>query len=63
VFRAHFEIEEKIELFKKNLTRKPSFNIHDAFSTVDQFKNGKLSIDDFKRMMQRNGLHPTETEL
>jgi hypothetical protein len=51
VFRAYFEIDEKIEIFKKRLTRKPSFNIHDAFSTVDHYKNGKLSIDDIKRLM------------
>lgn len=63
VFRAHFEIEEKIELSKKRLTRKPTFNIHDAFSTVDYYKNGKLTIDDLKRLMQRNGFHPTDTEL
>jgi Ca2+-binding EF-hand superfamily protein len=30
---------------------------------VDYYKNGKLTIEDFKRMMQRNGFHPTDTEL
>lgn len=63
VFKAHFEIEEHIEIFKKKLTRRPSFNIHDAFASVDTYKQGKLTKEDLKRMMQRNGFHPTESEL
>jgi len=63
VFKAHFEVDEKVEIFKKRLTRKPTFNIHDAFACVDTYKQGKLTKEDLKRMMQRNGFHPTETEL
>ena len=63
VFKSHFEVDENVEIAKKKLTRKPSFNIHDAFASVDSYKNGKLTIDDIKRMMQRNGFHPTDTEL
>jgi Ca2+-binding EF-hand superfamily protein len=63
VFKGHFEIDEQIEMFKKRLTRKPTFDIHDAFSTIDYYKNGKLTIDDLKRMLQRNGFTPTDTEL
>ena len=63
VFKTHFAIEEKIEVCKKRLTRKPTFNIHDAFKCVDVYKQGRLTKDDFKRMMQKNGFHPTESEL
>lgn len=63
LFKAHFECEEKIEVCKKRLTRTPTFNIHDAFSCVDAFKQGRLTKDDLKRLMQRNGFHPTESEL
>ena len=63
MFKCHFEIDEKIEVFKKKLTRKPSFNIHDAFASVDVYRQGRLTKDDMKRLMQRNGFQPTETEL
>ena len=63
VFKCHFETDEKIEVFKKRLTRKVTFNIHDAFACVDTYKQGRLTKDDLKRLMQRNGFHPTETEL
>lgn len=62
-FKTHFLIDQKIEVAKKRCTRKPSFNIHDAFATVDTFKQGMLNRDDLKRLMQKNGFHPTETEL
>ena len=48
---------------KKKITRSPSFNIHDAFSCVDVYRQGKLTINDLKNFMQKNGFHPTETEL
>jgi Ca2+-binding EF-hand superfamily protein len=62
-FKTYFEIDEKVELSKKKLTRKPSFNIHDAFSAVDIYKRGNLIAGDFKKYMERNGFHPTESEM
>ena len=63
VFKVHFHIDQKIEIAKKRCTRRPSFNIHDAFATIDTYKQGVLKRDDIKRLMQRNGFHPTESEL
>lgn len=48
---------------KKRCTRRPSFNIHDAFACVDVFRQGHINIDDIKRLMQKNGFHPTESEM
>ena len=50
-FKRHFEIDEKIEVAKKRLTRRPTFNIHDAFACVDSFKRGELNSADLKRLM------------
>mmetsp|Transcript_6825 Transcript_6825/g.11516 ORF Transcript_6825/g.11516 Transcript_6825/m.11516 type:complete len:112 (+) Transcript_6825:1689-2024(+) len=63
VFKVHFHIDQKVEVAKKRCVRRPSFNIHDAFACMDKFKQGKLNRDDFKRVMQKNGFHPTESEL
>ena len=62
-FKRHFEIDEKIEVAKKRLTRRPSFNIHDAFACVDNLRRGELNSSDLKRLMQKNGFHPTESEM
>jgi hypothetical protein len=40
LFKVFFEADERIELCKKRMTRRPTFNIHDAFSCVDTYKQG-----------------------
>lgn len=45
------------------MTRRPTFNIHDAFSCTDTYKRGNLVAGDFKKLMERNGFHPTESEM
>lgn len=62
-FKTHFHIDQRIEIAKKKLARRPSFNIHDAFAAVDTFRQGHLNREDLKRLMQRNGFHSTESEL
>ena len=63
VFKTHFHAEQKIEVAKKRATRRPTFNIHDAFAACDVYRQGHLTRDDLKRVMQRNGFHSTESEL
>jgi hypothetical protein len=36
---------------KKKCVRRPTFNIHDAFATIDIFKQGKLNKEDLKRFL------------
>lgn len=48
---------------KKKLARRPTFNIHDAFAACDTYRQGHLTREDLKRLMQRNGFHCTESEL
>lgn len=63
LFKTHFLTEEKIELAKKRIARSHTFTIHDAFSCVDTYKQGHLNRDDLLRLMQKNGLHPSESEM
>lgn len=51
VFKTHFHTDQKIELAKKKCVRRPTFNIHDAFATIDIFKQGKLNKEDLKRFL------------
>jgi Ca2+-binding EF-hand superfamily protein len=52
-----------LEVLKAKCTRRPTFNIHDAFATIDIYKKGNLNREDIKRFMQKNGFHPTNSEL
>ena len=60
LFKAFFEMDEAIELSKRKVMRSPTFNIHDAFQAIDVYRDGKLTISDFKNFMQRNGYNSTE---
>jgi hypothetical protein len=51
VFKTHFHTDQKIEIAKKKCVRRPTFNIHDAFATIDIFKQGKLNKEDLKRFL------------
>lgn len=61
--KVHFHADQRIEIAKKKCTRKPTFNIHDAFATCDVYRQGHLTREDLKKLMQRNGFHCTESEL
>jgi len=62
-FRTHFSVEESAELLRKRLGRRPNFNVHDAFSTVDANNNGFITKDEFRRLLCRAGVCATEKEL
>jgi len=61
--KTHFAIDEQIEIAKRRLRRSPSFNIHDAWACCDSFRQGRLTKDDLRRLMARNGFNPSEGEL
>ena len=35
-FRLHFTIEEQVEAMRKRLSRRPNFNVHEAFLAIDK---------------------------
>lgn len=61
--KKHFEIEETVELSKKKLWRRPTLDIHDAFSCVDVNKRGSLIKEDFQALLENNGFHPSDVEM
>ena len=63
VLDSHFHADQRIEIAKKKCARSPTFNIHDAFATFDVYRQGHLTKENLKTMMQRNGFHCTESEL
>jgi len=61
--RTHFSVEESAELLRKRLSRRPYFNAHDAFTAVDQDRNGYLTRDEFKSILRDNGFYATDSEV
>jgi Ca2+-binding EF-hand superfamily protein len=62
VLDAHFHADQRIEIAKKKVARSPTFNIHDAFSAFDVYRQGHLTKENLKSMMQRNGYHINDSE-
>jgi Ca2+-binding EF-hand superfamily protein len=62
-FKVHFTVEESAELLRKRLSRRPSFNVHDAFMTCDQDKNGYITRDEFKGILKEYGFYATDSEI
>lgn len=62
-FKVHFSVEESAELLRKRLARRPYFNAHDAFTAVDQDRNGYLTRDEFNSILRDNGFYATDSEI
>jgi len=62
-FKTHFSCEESAELLRKRLSRRPNFNVHDAFNTVDRNKSGYITRDELRRVLNENGFHASETDI
>ena len=62
-FKVHFENELNIDASRNRLTRRPKFNLRNAFSYLDCFDHGFLTRDSLKRILQENKYYPTEAEI
>lgn len=50
-------------MLRKRLSRRPDFNVHDAFSTLDRDANGYLSRVEFGHLLSENGFYASEAEI
>ena len=58
-----FEMEESIELVKKRMTKRPKFNLTDTFDHLDNFEQGSLYKENFKKLLMDNKHYATDTEI
>ena len=63
VFRTHFTIEENAEMIRKRLSRRPHFNVHEAFVAIDKDSNGFLTKAELRRILAENGVYASEKDL
>ena len=62
-FRIQFELEESIELIKQRLSRRPKYNMNDAFAYLDCFSIGFLSLEGIRNVLAENKVYPTDDDL
>ena len=62
-FRTHFTVEENVEMTRKRLSRRPDFNIHEAYMAIDRDQNGCISRPEIRRILAENGVYATEKDL
>ncbi len=46
--QLYFANEEGAELVRRRLSKRPRFDVHDAFAAVDSDKNGFITRDELK---------------
>jgi Ca2+-binding EF-hand superfamily protein len=56
-------IDKKIEKAKKVCTHRPNFNVPDSFHKIDVNERGIIDLSALKKFLQKNGFHPTDSEL
>ena len=62
-FRLHFTIEEQVEAMRKRLSRRPNFNVHEAFLAIDKDHNGYITKTELRRILAENGVYASEKDL
>ena len=61
--RVHFSVEASAENLRRRLIRRPGFNASDAFTAVDQDRDGFITRDEFRGILRDWGFYATETEI
>ena len=47
-FKVYFSVEESAELLRKRIGKRPEFDVHEAFQTIDSDNDGFISIEEIK---------------
>jgi len=63
MWRTHFKIECASETLRQRLQNRPLFNVYEAFNSLDINDDGRVSMDELKRMIQSRGYHVGDKEL
>lgn len=57
-----FQNEGAIENARQRLNKRPLFDLYDAFKALDRNGNGYVTLDEFREILQENGIYATSTE-
>lgn len=62
-WRVHFDLESEAEILRQRLSRRPLFNVHDAFKTTDKSAQGFITITQLRSLLNEHKFYPSEREL
>ena len=62
VWRQHFRGEVAAESVRQRLQRMPYFNVYEAFNSLDMNDDGRITREEFKRLIQSRGFYVSDKE-
>ncbi|CAG9325661.1 unnamed protein product [Blepharisma stoltei] len=63
VLRLHLDAERVAESLRQRLSRRPEFNMHEAFQAIDRDRNGYITIDEFKDILEDHNIFVNRKDL
>ena len=63
IWRTHFRIESMAENTRQRLSKRPLFNVYDAFATCDINEDGRITKDEIRELIESRGFYVTEKEV
>jgi hypothetical protein len=61
--KGYVDCEVSIELVRQRICNKIKINNFTAFSAIDEFNRGTLTIDDFRNFIKKANIYPIEKDL
>lgn len=62
MWRVHFKVESQAESVRRRLASNPYFNVYEAFNSLDLNDNGRISADEFRRLVESRGFYVSYKE-
>jgi len=63
LWRTHFKIELASETLRQRLASRPMFNIYEAFNSLDLNDDGRISLDEVRRLIESRGYFVPDQEI
>ena len=63
MWRSHFKIECASETLRQKLHARPMFTVEDAFSSLDINQDGRITVEELKRLVQSRGYFVSDKDV